>query len=268
MSDGSQWAAPPPEGDPTPERPGQNAPGSGQPASGGQPGSGGQPYYGPPGYPPPGPGQAYGQAPYGQAPYGQAPYGQAPYGQAPYGQAPYGQAPYGQAPYGQAPYGQAPYGQAPYGQAPYGQAPYGQAPYGHPGWQPGRPTLVTSAGVLGIVTGGLTAFGSLITLIAALSGEDDAVTVLLTLGLPCAVGLITGGVRLMQGHSARLLFVSALAALGVLLAALAAGLLTIDNEDDRIAVAAFVLFAAVLPIITAVFARLRPVTDWVASRPG
>ncbi|MGY2083452.1 hypothetical protein [Blastococcus sp. SYSU DS0539] len=247
MSDPQHWASPP-GGQPGPQQPGE-------------------PPYGQAPY-----GQApYGQAPfgqpgYGQVPYGQAPYGQAPYGQAPYGQAPYGQAPYGQAPYGQAPYGQAGYGQPPYGQAPYGYAPYGQPPYAPPGWvgrAPGeaRPGVVTAAGVLGIVTGGLTALGSLLMLVMMLDGEDDAATTVLTLGLPCAVGLVVGGVRVLQNRAAGLLFVSALAAVGVLLAALVAGLLTLD-EGGRFGVAAFVVLACVLPVVTAVFARLPRVTAW------
>ncbi|MCZ2858861.1 hypothetical protein [Blastococcus sp. VKM Ac-2987] len=197
---------------------------------------------------------------------GQPPYGQAPYGQASYGQAPYGQVPYGQSPYGQAPYGQAPYGQVPYGQFPYGQAPYGQAAYGPPGWYgpvPGeaRPGVVTAAGVLGIVTGSLTALGSLFMLVLLIDGEHDPATALLTLGLPCAVGLVLGGVRVLQGRAAGLLFVSAVAAVGVLVAALVAGWVVLD-DDGRLGVTAFVIVACVLPVVTAVFARLRPVATW------
>ncbi|WP_346620739.1 hypothetical protein [Blastococcus montanus] len=183
-------------------------------------------------------------------------------GPPPYGQAPYGMAPYGQAPYGMAPYGQAPYGQGPYGPFPYGQPPYGHP--GHPGWPAGarRPTVVTSAGVLGIVTGGLTGIGSLFMLLAAFGGDDDPATVLLVLGLPCAAGLIAGGARLLQGHRAGLLFGSALTAIGVLFLALVAGLLTL-GDGGRFGITAFVLFASVLPIVTAVLAKLRGVTDWV-----
>ncbi|TYP81333.1 hypothetical protein [Blastococcus xanthinilyticus] len=290
MDDGSQWAAPQPEGHAHPEQPGPGGHGQ-QPddqTSYDQASYDQTPYgqtsYDQASYDQTPYGQApYGQASYDQAPYGQAPYGVAPHGQAPYGQQPYGQAPYGQQPYAQAPYAQAPYGQAPYGQAPYGQQPYGQAPYGYgppsyppPGWgapqygppgfggwgpEPRRPTVATSAGVLGIVTGALTAIGSLIALIAAAGGADAATTVLV-LGLPCAVGLLVGGLRLLQGHRAGLLFGSALAALGVLALALVAGLLLLDG-DDVVGLAAFLLFAAVLPIITAVFARLPEVTRWV-----
>ena len=195
----------------------------------------------------------------GQPPYGQPPYGQPPYGQPPYGQPPYGQPPYGQPPQAYPPPG---YGQVPYGQVPYGQVPYGQVPYGALGW-PGqqRPSVVTAAGVLGILTGGLTAFGSLILVVAAASGETDAATIVLTLGVPCAVGLVTGGVRVLQGRASRLLFASALAAVGVLLVALVTGVLTLD-EDDRFGLTAFVVFAAVLPSVTAALARLRQVTAW------
>ncbi|MGY2065873.1 hypothetical protein [Blastococcus sp. SYSU DS0619] len=240
MSDPQHWA-PPPGGQPGPQQPGQ------------------PPY-----------GEApYGQAPYGQGGYGQPAYGQASYGQPPYGSAGYGQPPYGQPPYGQPPYGYAPYGQPPYGQPPYGYAPYGQPPYAPPGWagrSPGeaRPGVVTAAGVLGIVTGSLTALGSLLMLVMLIDGERDPATALLTLGLPCAVVLVLGGVRLLQGRAAGLLFVSALAAVGVLVAALVAGWVALD-EDGRLGVTAFVAFACVLPVVTAVFARLRPVTAWAGA---
>ncbi len=214
MTDGSQWAPPPPAGYGGPEQP------------------------------------AYGRPSYGQPGYGQPPYGPPPYGQPPYGQAPYGPPPPGYPPVA-------------YGQAPYGQFSYG--PPGHGGWPHARrPSVVTAAGVLGIVTGGLTAFGSLIMVIAAARGTDDVSTLLLTLGLPCAVGLVTGGVRVLQGRPSRLLFASALAAIGVLLAALVSSMLTMSGTD-RFGVTAFVVFAAVLPIVTAVLARLRQVTAWTGG---
>ncbi|WP_205730072.1 hypothetical protein [Blastococcus sp. TF02-8] len=241
MTDAQQWGPP-------------SADGPGQPGSGGvpqqQPGHGQFPQ------------QPYGQAPYGQAPYGQAPYGQQPYDQ--YGQPVLGQPPYGQGPYGQ--HAQQPYAQQPYAQQPYGQQPYGQ--YAPPAWAvptwpygPGRPGTATTAAVFGFVTGGLTAFVSLGTLVGVLSGGGDPVTTMLSLGAPCAAGLITGGVHLMQRRSARVLFWSAVASIGVLALAVLSALISLTG-DDQVGAVVVCLVAAVLPVVTAVLARTRIVTEW------
>ena len=217
--------------------------------------------------------QPYGQAPFDQQPYGQAPYGQPAPGQPAYGQ-PYGQ-PYGQAPYGQAPYGQAPYGQAPYGQAPYGQAPYGQAPAwgAAPGWQqpgvwphgPGRPGPATTAAVLAIVTGSLTALGGLGMLLAALTGDDDLPTLVLALGLPVGGVLLAGGIFLLGRRRADWVLWSAVAAIGVLLLALLSAAVTLDS-DGAIGVLVFTVLASVLPIITVAFSSRDVVRQWAAAK--
>ncbi|RZU33747.1 hypothetical protein BKA19_3482 [Blastococcus saxobsidens] len=177
--------------------------------------------------------------------------------QPPYGQPQYGSAPYQQQPYGQPGYPQP--GSAPYGYAPQGFGQQAVWPYG-----PGRPPVATTAAVVGIVTGALTAFGGLVFLLALVGGQGDVATTVLILGLPCTVGLITGGVQVLQRRSSAVLFWSAVAALGVLAVALIAGMTALD-EDDRIGVAAFVLFACILPVVTAVLARLRTVTEWLVA---
>ncbi|MGY1740502.1 MULTISPECIES: hypothetical protein [unclassified Blastococcus] len=175
---------------------------------------------------------------------------------------PYG---YGQPPYGPpAPYPPAPYPPSPYPPG-YGPAWPGAAP---PTWPhgPGRPGVATAAAVLGFVTGGLTLLGSLGFLIAVLTGEDDAATVVLVLGLPCAAGMIAGAVRLLARRSPTLLFGSALAAVAVLLVALLVGAGSFD-DDAVVGIASFVLLAGALPVLTAVFARLPATLGWVGSAP-
>ncbi|WP_104524179.1 hypothetical protein [Blastococcus atacamensis] len=182
-----------------------------------------------------------------------------------YGQPPYGQPQYWPPQSAPAPYGQAAYGQPPYGQ-PYPPQPYAQVPWQALAWPhgTGRPGTATAAAVLGFVTGGLTAIGSFVMLLATLTGDEDPATMVLSIGLPCAVGLVVGGVRLLQRRSAATLFWSAVAALVVL--ALTLGIAVTGMEgDDRFGVIAFVLFACVLPAVTAVFARVRTVTSWADS---
>jgi hypothetical protein len=88
--------------------------------------------------------------------------------------------------------------------------------------------------------------------------------VLLLLGLPCAAGLVAGGVRLLQRRTPALLFGSALGAVGVLVLSLVVGVATM-RDDEVAALAVFLVLAAPLPVITAVFARLSVVRGWVAA---
>ena len=201
-------------------------------------------------------------------PYGApGPAGQpAPYGPPP-GHAP---SPYGQSPYGQSPYGPPGYAPPPgYGPPGYGPPPgYGWGvPLAPPTWPagPGRPGVATTAGVLGIVTGGLSLLVSLVLTVAVLSGEDDAVSVVLVLGLPCGAVLIAGGIRLLNRHSPTLVFAGALAAVAVLFLALAVGAGT-AGSSDVIGLAVFLVFALPLPVLTAVFARLPATVGWAAAR--
>ncbi|WP_457008440.1 hypothetical protein [Geodermatophilus sp. SYSU D00965] len=133
---------------------------------------------------------------------------------------------------------------------------------------PARPGVATAAIVLGFVTGGLTALASLFFLVAVASGGNDPVTVLLLLGLPCAVGLIAGAAQLLQRRTPTLLFGSAVAAVAVLLLTLVTGWVAFDDGDDRVGVTVFLLLAAPLPVLTAVYARLRRVTGWAGAAAG
>jgi hypothetical protein len=92
-----------------------------------------------------------------------------------------------------------------------GDEQYGPPPQSGPppwGWQPApttwphgpdRPRSATVAAVLGFVTGGLSALVSLLFLLmAVIGGQDDPVSMLLILGLPCGAGLIFGAARLLS----------------------------------------------------------------------
>jgi hypothetical protein len=199
------------------------------------PGYGPPPGYGPlPGYgPPPGYGPGYGPPPgYGPG-YGPPPgYGPG---------------------YGPTAYG---YGPASWPLPPV-QRPW---PYGD-----GRPTVATAAGVLGIVTGGLTAMACLLLLIVALTGVGDPVSLLvLVLGVPCAAGTITGGIRLLQGHRRGLLLGSALASVAVLVLGFLVATAIYDGEE---VLSVFVVLAPAvpLPVVTAVTAALGPVKGWTEA---
>jgi hypothetical protein len=133
-------------------------------------------------------------------------------------------------------------------------------PYG-----PGRPPLATAAAVLGHVTAGLTIVFSLIFLVSLLTGEGDPAQAVLALGLPCAGGLIVGGVHFTGRRSAALLFASAATSVGILLLSLIAGIGWLTSDDLAFQVV-FVVVALPLPVLTAIFARARSVTGWVAAR--
>jgi hypothetical protein len=124
--------------------------------------------------------------------------------------------------------------------------------------------VATAAVVLGFVTGGLTALFSLIFLVAVASGNEDAATALLLLGLPCAAGLIAGAAQLLQRRPPHLLFGSALAAVAVLLLTLVTGWATLGG-NDRAGLTMFLLLAAPLPVLTSVYARLHRVVGWAAA---
>ena len=145
----------------------------------------------------------------------------------------------------------------------YGEQPYGPSqawPYG-----PGRPGSATAAAVLGFVTGGLTIAFLLVMLVAVLAGQEDVATwLLLLLGVPCAVGLLTGAAELMRRRSTSVLFGSAVSAVAVLLVALVAGLAELA-ADDVVGLVIFVVIALPLPVLTAVFAKVGTVTGWVAD---
>jgi hypothetical protein len=119
--------------------------------------------------------------------------------------------------------------------------------------------------VLGIVAGSLSGLVGLALTVAALGGADDAVGLVLALGLPCGVALVTGGIRLLGRHSPGPLSASALAAVAVLLLALLVGAGTLD-PGDLAGLTGFLVFALPLPVLTAVFARLPATVGWAAAR--
>ena len=119
--------------------------------------------------------------------------------------------------------------------------------------------------MLGFVTGGLTIAFLLVMLVAVLAGQNDIATwLLLLLGVPCAVGLISGAAELMRRRPTTLLFGSAVSAVGVLLLALVAGLLELA-AGDVVGLAVFIVLALPLPVLTAIFAKVGTVTGWVAA---
>ena len=168
------------------------------------------------------------------------------------------------------------YGPPPgYGPPAYGYGPppgpwYAYPPFRPPAWPngPGQPGVATTAAVLGFVTAGLTILVSAGLLIAVLAGDDDVVSLLLTLGLPCGAGLIIGAVRLQARRSPAVLFGSALGCVAVLVLAWVAGAMTIDRTDGLDGLTVFVLAALVLPVLTACFAWLPVVRGWAAAGPS
>ena len=133
-----------------------------------------------------------------------------------------------------------------------------QWPYG-----PARPTAATAA-VLGHVTGGLTALVMLGILVSVLDGDDDPSTLLMLLGIPCAVAIVAGAAALLGRRTAELLLRAALASVAVLALVLVVGLATLDG-DARVGMLVTVVLALPLPVLTAVFARRPQVRGWVAA---
>lgn len=144
-----------------------------------------------------------------------------------------------------------------YGPWPPAEQPW---PYGD-----GRPGVATAAGVLGIVTGGLTAMACVVWLIATMLG-DGASAVMLLAGVPCAAGTISGGIRLLGGHRRGLLLGSSLFSIAVLLLTLGIGGFA-DDSSGYFGVAFFVLVALPLPVVTAVLAAHKTVTGWSEGWP-
>jgi hypothetical protein len=151
------------------------------------------------------------------------------------------------------------YGPPPYGAPMPWRPPAATWPYG-----PARPGMATAAAVLGYVTAGLTIVFSVILLFVALGGDGDDTVAVLLLGVPCAVGLLVGAGQTLRRRSAHVLFVSAVAAVAVLLLALVVGVAVLA-ADDLIGETMFVVLALPLPLLTAIFARTTTVTAWLAA---
>ncbi len=86
------------------------------------------------------------------------------------------------------------------------------------------------------------------------------------LGFASAVGLVVGGVRLLQGRSPAVLFGSAVASVAILVTALLTGLAAYYS-DEVAGLAVLVVLALPLPILTAVFAWLPRVRGWAEAEP-
>jgi hypothetical protein len=100
--------------------------------------------------------------------------------------------------------------------------------------------------------------------VITVSGDGDMTTTVLLLGLPCAAGMIAGSNQILRRESERNLFACAALALGVLVLSLFFGLVTL-TEGDLIGQAFFIVLAVPLPLLTAIFARARSVTGWLAA---
>ncbi|WP_116452029.1 hypothetical protein [Blastococcus litoris] len=201
------------------------------------------------------------------------PPGQAPppgYGQPAYGPPP-GHGPSTPQPYAPQPYAPQPYAPQPY--APHGWPQPGYGPYG-PGYPPalavplpwphgpGRPGIATAAAVLGFVTAGLTALVMVAVLLAVVEGTTDPATLLMLLGVPCAITLVAGAAALLDRRSEEILFRGALASVAVLVVVLLVGMATLSGPD-RAGMGMVVVVALPLPILTAVFAARPVVRAWV-----
>lgn len=191
-------------------------------------------------------------------PPGQAPppgYGHLGYGPPP----PHG--PVAPQPYAPQPYAPQAWPQPGYGPYGPGHPPFPVAPLPWP-YGPGRPTIATAVAVLGFVTAGLTALVMVGILLAVVDGTTDPSTLLMLLGIPCAITLVAGAGALLDQRTEEILFRGALASVAVLVLVLLVGLLTLSGGDR--AVMALVVFAALpLPILTAALARHQDVRGWV-----
>ncbi|WP_141137548.1 hypothetical protein [Blastococcus mobilis] len=105
---------------------------------------------------------------------------------------------------------------------------------------------------------------SLALLFVVAGGDDEPVTLLLLLGIPCAIALVTGAATLLGRRSPGLLFGAALASVGVLVLVAVVGMATLYG-GDRGGVILFVGCALPLPVLTAVFARRPRVRGWATA---
>jgi hypothetical protein len=129
-----------------------------------------------------------------------------------------------------------------------------------------RPSQGTAAAVLGFVTAGLTVVVCLF-MVADMAGRtSDVSEKLFLLGFGSAIGLVIGGVRLLQRYSPVVLFGSAVASVAILLISLLTGLSTL-YPDQIAGLVLTVVLALPLPILTAVFAWQPRVRGWAEADP-
>lgn len=157
---------------------------------------------------------------------------------------------------------------SPYGPPPApGYAPgYAPQPYPlpHAPWPngPKRPAVAIAAGVLGIVTGALTVTACVPFFVAVVGGSGNPLSVLMLVGgALCAIGMITGGVRLLGGHRRGLLLGSAVAAVAVLLLVLFLGF-AIYGSEETLGFLVMSIYALPMPVVTAAMTAQRSVKGW------
>jgi hypothetical protein len=167
-----------------------------------------------------------------------------------------GQQPYGQQPYGQQPYGQQGPGPAPYGGGFGGPSPFGGAAGGR------RPTPVTVAAILGIVTGGLGTLGGLVSLtgLGLVFAFDAVLGLLLLLSVATAVVVLVGGIQTITGKSPKLLVWGSYASIGVQL------LYLLWSAVSGWGFAFSGLLGFVIPIAIVALLRQPPARQYYASR--
>jgi hypothetical protein len=122
--------------------------------------------------------------------------------------------------------------------------------------------------VLGFVTAGLTLLMSIAYLGGLDSSGENAAFAVLLLGIPCAAGMILGGVQVLRRSSSRTLLTSAIAAVVVLILALIVGLGTLSDPGAVVGLMVLLVLAAPLPVVTACLAGGRTVSTWIAARTG
>ena len=131
---------------------------------------------------------------------------------------PQGQSPYGAPQQPPAGYGQQGYGQQGYGQQGYGQQQgYNPAP-SYSGGAPAtgqRPGMVTAAGIMGIVWGGLGLLFGLLALSVAFTLLGAVYGLLVLLSVVVAGALLWAGIQVIQGKSPRLLLLLSYVAIGI-----------------------------------------------------
>jgi hypothetical protein len=116
----------------------------------------------------------------------------------------------------------------PQGAAPQGQPGWGAPQQPAPGYDPApsyagqpagaanqRPGLITAAAIVGIVWGGLGALFSLLLMLAAFGLGAALAGLMLLLSLAVSVGLLVGGIQVLQGKSPQLLLFASYAAVAV-----------------------------------------------------
>jgi hypothetical protein len=149
---------------------------------------------------------------------------------------------------------------------PYAPPPRGWPPELWP-YGPPRPRPANVAVVLALVTAGCTfwiaPFGIAISMADSAASASEQALLLL---LPCAAGMLAGGLRLLHRRSRGLLLGSSLAAVILLLGVLVADL--VADPDEWVDQLVWALFVLPLPVLTAWFTARRAVRNWLTAPAG